>query len=411
MVRDFNASWGRRRNPSDWSYNLAGQPPLVAGQGYTGHEELPWFNLINMNGRLYDPLVARFLSPDNYVQAPDFTQNFNRYMYCLNNPLKYTDPSGGFAWFIPIIIGAVIGGTSGAIMAHQKHAHGFWEWAGYVGGGMLIGGAAGGAAVGVSALGGSAMLAGAAAGAVGGAGLSGMGTGWNGQAMLRGAAIGAAAGFVGGGFASAIGGGWGALAGGAASNITGQILSTGDVNWTQVGVSAALSFGMYHAMSYAGYKWGGGDNLGGKHISYRQYCGMNADYQRSRFWHKENGGYLMTDGSIKRVPYTDEHYLGVEFKNPPSGAWASYHTHWANPGTTYQVTLPNYDKPTDLDLLLGNYTNGVASQYHDAQDLSITGNTYVINRFDGSFHPYGAASYSVITPDPFIRFFMFNWWW
>jgi len=47
-----------------------------------------------MNGRMYDPLVGRFLSPDPYVQVPDFSQSFNRYSYCLNNPLIYTDPSG-----------------------------------------------------------------------------------------------------------------------------------------------------------------------------------------------------------------------------------------------------------------------------------------------------------------------------
>jgi hypothetical protein len=33
-------------------------------------------------------------SPDNFVQLPEFTQSFNRYSYCLNNPLKYVDPSG-----------------------------------------------------------------------------------------------------------------------------------------------------------------------------------------------------------------------------------------------------------------------------------------------------------------------------
>jgi hypothetical protein len=47
-----------------------------------------------MNGRVYDPITGRFLSPDNVVQAPDNTQSFNRYSYCLNNPLKYTDPTG-----------------------------------------------------------------------------------------------------------------------------------------------------------------------------------------------------------------------------------------------------------------------------------------------------------------------------
>jgi RHS repeat-associated protein len=50
------------------------------------------------NGRLYDPLVGRFLSPDNYVQDASSTQNFNRYGYCLNNPLRYTDPDGEMYW-------------------------------------------------------------------------------------------------------------------------------------------------------------------------------------------------------------------------------------------------------------------------------------------------------------------------
>jgi RHS repeat-associated protein len=48
----------------------------------------------NMNARLYDPVIARFFSPDNFVQIPEFTQAYNRYSYCLNNPLKYVDPSG-----------------------------------------------------------------------------------------------------------------------------------------------------------------------------------------------------------------------------------------------------------------------------------------------------------------------------
>ena len=47
-----------------------------------------------MNGRMYDPVIGRVLSPDNYVQDPTNTQSYNRYSYCLNNPLRYTDPSG-----------------------------------------------------------------------------------------------------------------------------------------------------------------------------------------------------------------------------------------------------------------------------------------------------------------------------
>ena len=52
--------------------------------------------LIHMDGRVYDPAIGRFLSPDNYVQLPENSQSFNRYSYCINNPLKYTDPTGQF---------------------------------------------------------------------------------------------------------------------------------------------------------------------------------------------------------------------------------------------------------------------------------------------------------------------------
>ena len=63
-------------------------------RGFTGHEHYPNFKIINMNARLYDPVIGRFFSPDNFVQIPEFSQSFNRYSYCLNNPLKYTDPTG-----------------------------------------------------------------------------------------------------------------------------------------------------------------------------------------------------------------------------------------------------------------------------------------------------------------------------
>lgn len=70
---------------------------LMFDRGYTGHEHLKGMGLINMNGRLYDPLTSSMLSPDNHIQLPDFSQNLNRYAYCLNNPLAFTDPDGNTA--------------------------------------------------------------------------------------------------------------------------------------------------------------------------------------------------------------------------------------------------------------------------------------------------------------------------
>jgi RHS repeat-associated protein len=88
-------AWGNLRDPNTHVlYATDNQPVLSLGRGYTGHEHLTFCGLINMNARLYDPAVGRFLSPDPYVQDPANTQNYNRYSYVLNNPLKYTDPSG-----------------------------------------------------------------------------------------------------------------------------------------------------------------------------------------------------------------------------------------------------------------------------------------------------------------------------
>lgn len=181
---------------------------------------------------------------------------------------------------------------------------------GYIAGGALIGGASGGAALGVSAAGGGAMLAGAAAGAVGGGGFSGL----SGNNVLTGAVNGALAGLVGGGVGAAIGGGWGALAGGASANLTGQLLYNGgdfsEVNWGSVGLSGASSFGMYHAMMYASWQLGG-KNLGGNELSYRQFARMSSDFQRSRFWGKEYGGFLMNDGSVRKFPASWRYSHGI----------------------------------------------------------------------------------------------------
>ena len=149
---DYDA-WGRLRDPStNVAYTQDQTPSLYLGRGYTGHEYLHWFGLINMNARLYDPVLSRFLSPDPFVQMPDWSQNLNRFTYAMNNPLCYVDQDGQFFWFI-VGAAAVIGGVSNLII-HWDHIkasgsgwNGFWRGAGYFLAGAVAGGV--GAAVGV----------------------------------------------------------------------------------------------------------------------------------------------------------------------------------------------------------------------------------------------------------------------
>jgi RHS repeat-associated protein len=78
---------GNGNSVFETSYDAWGQQTIIANTvgfycGCTGHEHLPKFGLINMNGRLYDLLPGRFLRSDTFVQMPDYSQSFNRYSYC-----------------------------------------------------------------------------------------------------------------------------------------------------------------------------------------------------------------------------------------------------------------------------------------------------------------------------------------
>ena len=145
--RSYDA-WGRLRDPAtNAAYDAASQPSLFLGRGWCGHEYLADFGLYNLNARLYDPVIGRFLSPDPYVQAPDNPANFNRYAYCLNNPLKYTDESGEFALSTMLIVGGVaaliFGGGNLAAHAIRQDDLGDGKWAKYFFSGALAGFAVG----------------------------------------------------------------------------------------------------------------------------------------------------------------------------------------------------------------------------------------------------------------------------
>lgn len=88
-------AWGKRRY-SNGTDDPTGSITSATTRGFTGHEMIDDVDLVNMNGRIYEPQIGRFLSPDPFIQDVTNTQNLNRYTYVNNNPLSYTDPSGYF---------------------------------------------------------------------------------------------------------------------------------------------------------------------------------------------------------------------------------------------------------------------------------------------------------------------------
>ncbi|MCT4599039.1 MAG: FG-GAP-like repeat-containing protein [Vallitalea sp.] len=163
-------AWGNRRNVDDWSLKTDVDNNSFLTRGYTFHEHLDAFHLINMNGRVYDPMLCRFLSPDPQLQNPNLWLNYNRYAYCYNNPLGYTDPSG------ESVVGAILFGAliNTFIQAVEGNINSFGDFALYAGIGAISGVAGFGAgklvlgSLGIASSFGGAVANGATAGFVGG---------------------------------------------------------------------------------------------------------------------------------------------------------------------------------------------------------------------------------------------------
>jgi RHS repeat-associated protein len=77
--------WGETR------YNSGTTP---TSKHFTGQIEDSYIKLVQMGARWFDAEIGRFISADSIVPQAGNPQNLNRFSYGLNNPLKYTDPTG-----------------------------------------------------------------------------------------------------------------------------------------------------------------------------------------------------------------------------------------------------------------------------------------------------------------------------
>jgi len=127
--------FGARRDAQSWAIKHAeASSGLLTLRGFTGHEQLDEVGLVHMGGRVYDPILGRFLQADPFIQQPNNTQNLNRYSYVLNNPLNATDPSGYFfqmlvMWAVNYIATAYATTTLGAALGMALQAYSYYGYA------------------------------------------------------------------------------------------------------------------------------------------------------------------------------------------------------------------------------------------------------------------------------------------
>jgi RHS repeat-associated protein len=86
--------WGKRRYTNGSADVLDAIVGSNTRRGYTMHEHLDEVGVIHMNARIYDPLIARFMSADSVIPNPADLKSFNRYSYGNGNPMIGSDPTG-----------------------------------------------------------------------------------------------------------------------------------------------------------------------------------------------------------------------------------------------------------------------------------------------------------------------------
>ncbi|WP_418122352.1 RHS repeat-associated core domain-containing protein [Chryseobacterium sp. PTM-20240506] len=249
--------------------NVIRNSSLLIERGYTSHEHFTEVGIIHMNGRLYDPLLRRFLNADENIQDPTNTQNYNKYGYVLNNPLMFNDPSGEelvtllgismFAIWKAVFIGAAVGLVSYTLTLGLTGNIDKWSFGGALKS-MFFGAVGGAATFGIGTI--FSAAAKTFGNAVLQAGAHGLSQGVlgmvqnNGSGFLQAFASGALGSLGAAGFQKLVGDAanstvgtiaFGALAGGIGSELTGG-------NFWQGAVIGGIVAGLNHAMHRIGTK-------------------------------------------------------------------------------------------------------------------------------------------------------------
>jgi len=367
----------------------------LTNRGFTGHEHYTELKIINMNARLYDPIIGRFFSPDKYVFNSSFTQDFNRYTYARNNPLMYTDPDGELIWLAPLI-GLAVGAVSYTVnVATSPGGFQNWNW-GQFAFSTLLGGATGAISAGVG-------------GAVGGA-LASVGVGGIAGGAISGAAAGLTSGTINGLVSYSI------------TDDKNAIWKSALIGMGMGAATGALT-GMFDALSNDKNVWLGRDRaMGRKAWSFKNTdLKPNYNWKGNTHYGERSRGMVQTRNLSQIDRYSKalannktniisdiENWICASsgqgyptentiFTGNMVGRGEGVYSGWVPEGHQLHI---NFDGQNVLTLSPGNYPNTI---------INIPSSTTVIDMFYTGSYPSYMQGMSGITEAPF-RFLIYGVW-
>ncbi len=75
----------------EWIWKIFCIPRIIKK---TSKCNLPEMGLMDYKARFYNSTLGRFVQPDTIIPGAGNPQEYNRYAYTINNPIKFNDPSG-----------------------------------------------------------------------------------------------------------------------------------------------------------------------------------------------------------------------------------------------------------------------------------------------------------------------------